>query len=286
MPRSCWRARAASATLAARGLLHRLPHDAAAPDELVREIRFRALGAARRGIFLKLGLRRAQAISVIDIAVVRRARWRRTVSDARIALGCLAPTVVRALSAERFLAGKRLDAATCAEAGRLRLRRRRADRRRARLGAAIAARRSPRWSRRALERIARRPRSRRLPRAARAAGNAAPRARARAFDGTIETTINGRPRALAAPSTRRCSNALRENAGLTGAKEGCAEGECGACTVWLDGAAVMSCLVPAPQAHGATITTSKAWPTARRCTRCSRRTSTAARCSAASASPA
>ena len=57
------------------------------PDELVREIRFPALGGQRRGLFLKLGLRRAQAISVIDVAFVLAFDGARRVSEARIALG-------------------------------------------------------------------------------------------------------------------------------------------------------------------------------------------------------
>ena len=66
------------------------------PDELIREIRFAPLDAGRRGLFLKLGLRRAQAISVIDVAFVLAFGADGRVSDARIALGCLAPTIVRA----------------------------------------------------------------------------------------------------------------------------------------------------------------------------------------------
>jgi xanthine dehydrogenase iron-sulfur cluster and FAD-binding subunit A len=224
------------------------------PDELVREIRFAGLSALRRGIFLKLGLRRAQAISVIDIAVVVEFDARGAVAKVRIALGCLAPTVVRAASAERFLIGKRLDEAACDEAGRLACDdaapiddvRGSAGYRRTTLAALIA---------RALDRIANGREANGYPERPVLLETPVPIAPARAFGGTIETTINGVPRALAGAERKTLLNALRENAGLTGAKEGCAEGECGACTVWLDGAAVMSCLVPASQAHGASITT-------------------------------
>ncbi|HWE64470.1 MAG TPA: xanthine dehydrogenase family protein subunit M, partial [Chloroflexota bacterium] len=87
-------------------------------DELVGEIRFAALLESQRGIFLKLGLRRAQAISVINVAVVLGLAGD-TVAEARIALGCLAPTIVRATRAEQHLIGKPLDPATWAEAGHL-----------------------------------------------------------------------------------------------------------------------------------------------------------------------
>jgi xanthine dehydrogenase iron-sulfur cluster and FAD-binding subunit A len=223
-------------------------------DELVREVRFRALGGARRGIFLKLGLRRAQAISVIDIAVVLELGDDGTVADARIALGCLAPTVVRAAAAERFLLGRRLDEATCARAGQVACDdaapiddvRGSAGYRRTTLAALVA---------RALERIASGREGDGYIDAPVLLETPAAPTPARAFDGTIETTINGQPRTLRGAQRKTLLNALRENAGLTGAKEGCAEGECGACTVWLDGAAVMSCLVPASQAHGAELTT-------------------------------
>jgi len=67
--------------------------------------------------------------------------------------------------------------------------------------------------------------------------------------------VNGKKRKVDVPPMKRLLDVLREDLGLTGTKEGCGEGECGACTVLIDGVAVNSCLVPVCQADGARVTT-------------------------------
>ncbi len=232
---------------------------ALAPAELLCEIRVPALAPDQRGIFLKLGLRRAQAIAVVNVAVVLT--WQaNAVSSARIALGCVAPTIIRATAAEAALSGQALSPTTIATAA---------------AEAAAAARPiddlrgSAAYRReavaalvtRALERLAAGDEALGWPaqpvlletRASPVSEQsrlAAPPATALS---SVIASVNGRPTSLSAHKT--LLDALREDAGLTGTKEGCAEGECGACTVWLDGQAVMSCLVPAAQAHGCEVTT-------------------------------
>lgn len=68
-------------------------------------------------------------------------------------------------------------------------------------------------------------------------------------------TLNGRPMAIEAEPDRRLLDLLRKDLHMTGTKEGCAEGECGACTVIIDGEAMHSCLVLACQIEGKDITT-------------------------------
>jgi carbon-monoxide dehydrogenase small subunit len=71
----------------------------------------------------------------------------------------------------------------------------------------------------------------------------------------IAFTINGAPTEVDVPGMRRLLDVLREDLGLTGTKEGCGEGECGACSVLLDGAVVDACLVPICQVEGAAVRT-------------------------------
>jgi carbon-monoxide dehydrogenase small subunit len=71
----------------------------------------------------------------------------------------------------------------------------------------------------------------------------------------ISFTVNGERRTVRAYPMERLLDVLRRDLGLTGAKEGCGEGECGSCSVFMDGALVNSCLVPVLQAEGAKITT-------------------------------
>ena len=68
-------------------------------------------------------------------------------------------------------------------------------------------------------------------------------------------TVNGSPVEVAATGTRRLLDVLREDLQLTGTKEGCGEGECGACSVLIDGAVVDACLVPVSQAAGTLVRT-------------------------------
>lgn len=224
------------------------------PDELVREIRIPTLNACQRGLFLKLGLRQAQAISVINIAFVLTFD-NTVISKARITLGSVAPTIVHAHNVERFLIGKCLTLQVCQEAGQLAVQdvapiddiRASAAYRRATLInlvtyglRSLASEATPPVNSPVLLEVPEEPTHTTTP---------------QSFSGEICATINGKFHKIRGANGKTLLNALREDVGLTGTKEGCAEGECGACTVWLNGQAVMSCLVPTPQAHNASITT-------------------------------
>lgn len=242
---------------------HGVRQTALRPDEVLVDIAFPALDSNARGTFLKLGLRKAQAISVVNAAVVL---WfdGDMIADARITLGSVAPTIVRAEAAEAALRGKALSGELIAEAARLAVE----------TATPIDDVRGPATYRMDMVRVLVKRALAALHAGAERAGwpedpamlwgpeqgrvtNALPMSVHHEPDAadTIVTTINGKVCTLHGAADKTLLDMLREDACLTGTKEGCAEGECGACTVLLDGVAVMSCLVPAPRVHGAEIVT-------------------------------
>ena len=233
------------------------------PDELLTAISFPALAANERGIFLKLGLRNAQAISVINLAAVLGFDGDH-ITHAVITLGSVAPTIIRVPVAEDYLRGKTLSDDVIREAARLVAAAptpiddvRSTASYRSEMCRVLAAR-ALRALRAGTERAGWPENPAMLWGPNRATVKEALPVLVHHEDGaadTIVTTVNGKIYTITGGVNKTLLRFLREDVGLPGTKEGCAEGECGACTVFLDGAAVMACLVPAPRAHGAEIVT-------------------------------
>lgn len=227
------------------------------PDEMLVDIQFPALPKGARGAFMRVTLRRAQAISVVNAAAVVRFSAEK-VKSAVITLGAVAPLIIHAHEAEEFLAGKKLTAKNIARAAELAQQSARPidD---IRGSAAYRSEMVKVAVTQVLSDLAAKKRPLRIPENPIMLQGKVTKKRAqpinRLTDQPIETTINGKSFFFKSGYNKTLLRLLREDALLIGTKEGCAEGECGACTVFLDGEAVMSCLVPAPRAHGAEIIT-------------------------------
>jgi carbon-monoxide dehydrogenase medium subunit len=233
------------------------------PDEMVTDIAFPALGADRRGTFAKLALRRTHAISVVNAAAVLTFDGD-TVAQARITLGSVAPTIIRAPEAEGALLGAPLSDERIVDAADLA----------AQATCCIDDIRAGADYRREITRVlVRRALTSLRDSTERAEFPTAPPMLWGRTDGRfprlagktirhhddgpepIECTVNGGNVVVQRAGGKTLLAMLRDDLGLTGTKEGCGEGECGACTVWLDGIAVLACLTPAPRAHGAHVVT-------------------------------
>ncbi len=228
------------------------------PDEMLVDISFPAMSTTARGTFLKLALRRAQAISVVDVAVILDME-KEAIKSASITLGAVTPVIPTRRKRRSIWPGNR--------SRRRSSKRLRAWRWLPRGPSTMSAGRLPiavRWLGSApCAGCGRSATGRNTPgcRQSRSCYGAGSRQMERLTAcrsspaSPIETTINGKPYTFHSGHDKTLLRLLREEANLIGTKEGCAEGECGACTVFLDGKAVMACLVPAPRAHGAEIVT-------------------------------
>jgi xanthine dehydrogenase iron-sulfur cluster and FAD-binding subunit A len=223
-------------------------------DEILVDIAFPALTSTHFAEFYKYGLRNAQAISIVNACTIVKMD-RETVSEAVITLGSVAPTIIHSEKAEKYLTGKKLTPAVISETAQLAI----DD------SHPIDDIRATAVFRKYLVKIC-------VKKTLASIKHHLPERIVpeypilldtsqinTSFSGddldAIRTRINGKDYYFNNSRGKTLLQLIREDAGLTGTKEGCAEGECGACTVFMDGKAVMSCLVPAGRAHQANIIT-------------------------------
>ena len=235
-----------------------------ADDELIVRIDVPILGDDQRGIWVKLGNRRAQAISVIHAGFVLTGDGE-IVTEARLAFGSVAATVTLSAGGAAALIGSPLDgpaiamaaSAVAAQFDPIDDDRATAEYRKELLSTLVV---------RSLEalrddrHLAQWPQSRPLlstpaPMGSDPMGRGSDPMQAVDNSHAIEVTVNGDLVVGGLAARLTLLDWLRQSAGVEGTKEGCAEGECGACTVQLNGQAVMSCLVSAAQADGGTVVT-------------------------------
>jgi len=228
-------------------------------NEMVVDVHFKKMSPNQKGSFIKYILRQTHAISIANAAAILSFK-NDVITEARIALGAVAPTIVRAKSAEAFLIGKALTPEVISQAANLA----------AQDGKPISDVRASEGYRDHL-----------IPLLVEKALNDIYSGAWKDYDRNqillwgskktffkptlrtfkhdkheiIKTRINGKEFNFEKAQNSTLANMVRDEAGLTGTKIGCGEGECGACTLYMNGLPVFSCLIPAPRAHQCEITT-------------------------------
>jgi xanthine dehydrogenase iron-sulfur cluster and FAD-binding subunit A len=228
------------------------------PDEVVMEVQFPAMENSQKGTFYKLALRRAQAISIVNTAIILNLE-NGVIKSAQITLGAVAPTIIHAAQAESFLKNKPFNNLIIQDASDLAAHE---------VFPISDIRSSLAYRKQMVKTIVKRsllslledkgdPHLERhyIPSKKIFADQIPPITSIHNENTPILTTINGTKFEFGGAHKKTLLHLLRENAKLTGTKEGCNEGECGACTVLLNNKAVMSCLVPAANVHGSEIRT-------------------------------
>jgi carbon-monoxide dehydrogenase medium subunit len=228
-------------------------------NELVADMKFRKMGSSEKGVFAKYLLRQTHGISVANASIILSIE-NNQIQSAKITLGAVAPTIVRAEEAETYLIGKTLTEEIIAEAAKKSM---------------LAAK--PITDVRASEPY----RNHLIPILVEKGLSEIMSGEAEEYKrdpvllwgkipeeefcldekiqfnhtSKINTHINGKDYQLGDGHNQSLLGLVRDNAGFTGSKLGCGEGECGSCTLFFNHLPVLSCLIPAPRAHQSKITT-------------------------------